>query len=85
MAINQLMANQVAIQQQMAAMTFAAPPPPPTRSSTSPPCRTWDSSHSQKQLRACSSRAKVVEAASRVEEEGDVRAVEEEEADAKHL
>jgi hypothetical protein len=29
MAINQLAANQVAIQQQMAAMTFAAPPPLP--------------------------------------------------------
>jgi hypothetical protein len=35
-AINQLAANQVTIQQQMAVMTFTAPPPPRTCSFTSP-------------------------------------------------
>jgi hypothetical protein len=36
-AINQLAANQVAIQQQMAAMTFTAPPPSPTTQFHIPP------------------------------------------------
>jgi hypothetical protein len=38
MAINQLAANQVAIQQQMAAMTFTAPPPLPNHTVSHPSC-----------------------------------------------
>jgi hypothetical protein len=82
MAINQLAVNQLAIQQQMAAMMFTAPPPPQTRSFTSPLCRTWGSNHSQEQLRAFSTRDKVVEAASKEDVVGDAQAVMVEDADA---
>jgi hypothetical protein len=37
-AINQLAANQAAIQQQMAAMLFTAPPPLPKHTVSNPPC-----------------------------------------------
>jgi hypothetical protein len=58
-AINQLAANQVAIQQQMATMVFAAPPPPPlTRSFTFPLSRTWGSNLSWERPRACSTWAR---------------------------
>ncbi len=85
MASNQLAANQEAIQQQMAAMTFTTPPPPQTRRFTSPLCRTWGSSHSQKRLRLFSTQDKVVEAASKEDVVGDAQAVVVEDADAMHL
>ncbi len=85
-AINQLAANQVAIQLQMAAMTFTAPPPPPqTCSFTSPLCRTWGSSHLQERLRVFSTRDKVVEAASKEDVVGEAQALVMEDADAVHL
>ncbi len=84
-AIDQLAANQVAIQQQMAAMTFTAPPPPQTCSFTSPLCRTWGSSHLQERLRGFSTQDKGVEATSEEDVVGDAHAGVVEDADVVHL
>jgi hypothetical protein len=81
-AINQLAANQVAIQQQMAAMTFAAPPPPLTRSFTSPLPRTWGSNLLQERPRACSTMGEAAEADSVEDVEEVAQAVMEEGGDA---
>jgi hypothetical protein len=84
-AINQLAANQVAIQQQMAAMTFAAPPPSLTRSFTFPLSRTWGSNLLRERPRACSTLGKAAEAISVEDTEEDTLAVVGEGADAGHL
>ncbi len=85
MAINQLAANQVAIQQQMAAMTFAAPPPSLTHSFTSLLSRTWGSNLLRERPRACSFLGVAAEAASVEEVEEDTLAVMREGMDAGHL
>jgi hypothetical protein len=54
LAITQLAANQLAIQQQMAAMTLAANAPAHHTQSTSPPSRTWDNNPLRVRHRASS-------------------------------
>jgi hypothetical protein len=83
-AINQLAANQVAVQQQMAAMTFAANSPSPHTQFHIPPIQNMGSNLLRKRPRACSTLGKAEEAASVDNVEEDAQEVMEAGTDTEH-
>ncbi len=84
-AINQLAANQVAIQEQMAAMAFTAPPPSPNMQVHIPPVQNMGQQPFAGVAQDFSTRDKVVKVASKEDMVGDTQAVVVEDVDAVHL